>query len=135
MSDEEKILEPEKTREEYFYVNKKCTYKFLGTVLATFIGALLALYVFAALHKPPVPPAGIQMRPPCPCAMKMFERGQRFDRMYPPKKEFKHRRDFKFHKQFRGHGEFGKKDIQPFVPTGTDKIKLPPQENNAPIKK
>ena len=100
MAEENNTVPEEKSREKYFYVSKEWTYKFLSTVAASFIGALLALAVFTALHKPPVPPVGPQMRPNRPCPCRIMDRGKRPDRMMPP------RGAFKYHKHTRRHGEF-----------------------------
>lgn len=100
MSEERIENENEKTREKYFYVSKECTYKFFGTVAASFIGALLALAVFSALHKPPMPPMGPQFMPNRPCPCRIMDEGRR------PGKVFLHKGKFRHHKDFRKHGEF-----------------------------
>lgn len=94
---EEKIEiqnENEKPREKYFYLDKKETCRFLTTLGASFLGALLALYVFSALHKPPMPPMGFRMMKHRPCPMKFMDR------------EFRHNEGFKIHREFKGpHGQ------------------------------
>ena len=59
--------------------------KFLTTALGTFVGVFCALSLFAAMHKPPMPPCpfgyGKMMRPPMHCH---------------------HHHHFNHHKKFRG---------------------------------
>lgn len=101
MSNEEIKNENEKSREKYFYLDKKETCRFLCTVLATFVGAYLALCVFAALHRPPMPPfARHMMHRPCP--MKFMHRGFKHNRILLPPKEFKGPR----RSHFEGYWEF-----------------------------
>ncbi|MBR6098325.1 hypothetical protein IKP85_01100 [bacterium] len=129
MTEERIENENEKSREKYFYVSKECTYKFLGTVVASFIGALLALAVFTALHKPPVPPAGPQMRPDIPCPCRIMDRGGRPDRVFPPRGEFRHHKHFRGGEFQRGYGFRGHKGFR-----GCPKGKLmppPPQKFEA----
>ena len=77
--------------------------KFLTTALGTFVGVFCALSLFAAMHKPPMPPCpfgyGKMMRPPMHC----------------------HHHNFNHHKKFRGecpHKNFVKDEIAP------DKLKI-----------
>ena len=100
MTDEEIKNENGKSREKYFYLDKKETCRFLCTVGATFIGAYLALCVFAALHRPPMPPVFRPMMPR-PCPMKFMDRGFRPDRMFPP-----HFLRGPRHSHFEGYWEF-----------------------------
>ena len=102
MTNEEIKNENEKTREKYFYLDKKEVFRFLSVVGASFIGALLALCVFTALHKPPMPPMGHRLMPPRPCPMKFMHRGFKFDRMLLPPKELRDPRG----SHFEGYWEF-----------------------------
>ena len=84
MTEENKIQNVE-TKE--CFCKSKSFRKFLITALGSFVGVFCALSLFAALHKPPVPP--------CPCVKMMmrppmhrmhhyqgyhrFEKGPRFD--------------------------------------------------------
>ena len=67
MTDENKILE---LREECF-CKSKWFKKFITISLGTFVGVFCGLSLFAALHKPPMPPCplgyGKVMRPPMHC--------------------------------------------------------------------
>ena len=59
--------------------------KFLITALGSFVGVFCALSLFAALHKPPVPPCPygkMMMRPPMHRMyhMNKFDKYQRFER-------------------------------------------------------
>lgn len=94
---EEKIVETEK-KECNCFCKSEGFRKFLVTALGTFVGVYMALALFSAIHKPPMP---------CPCQF-----------MHPAPMQtyghFKHHGDFKkpdkkFHKEFK---EF-KKDTQP----------------------
>ncbi len=109
MTEEEKI---EKPKEKYFYIEKEGVYKALWSIATTFIGASLALMLFAATHKPPVKPCGFSMPPqpaPYPCPL-MKERGPHhgYHKMMPPSKEF------------RGHQNVKKAD-RPISPQKIDK--------------
>ena len=73
MTDDEKKVVEEKTREKYFYIDKEKTYQILTNIATSFIGAGLAIAIFAATHKPPVPPCHLQFNHPMPCPMKMYE--------------------------------------------------------------
>jgi hypothetical protein len=63
MSEENKIEFVEKKE---CFCQSKWVRKFLVTAIGTFIGVFSALSLFAALHKPPVPPCHCprMMRPP-----------------------------------------------------------------------
>ena len=101
MTNEEIKNENEKSREKYFYLDKKETCRFLCTIGASFIGALLALCVFTALHKPPMPPFGYPMMHR-PCPMKFMHRGFKPDKMLLPPKELRGPRG----SHFEGYWEF-----------------------------
>jgi len=65
MTDENKTVEEEK---HTCLCRSKGFRKFLIVTGGTFVGVFLALSLFAALHKPPMPaPCPMQMMPPCPC--------------------------------------------------------------------
>lgn len=94
MTDENKIVE---TKEEKCLCQSKSFKKFLIVTGGTFVGVFLALSLFAALHKPPMPPMpmnpyafgpGPQMVRPCHCHHH-FDRGHRGD----------------FHKKFHRDGK------------------------------
>ena len=65
MTDENKIVEE---RHECLCQNKYFK-KFVIVSAGTFVGAFLALSLFAALHKPPMP---APMPMPCPCQQQMM---------------------------------------------------------------
>ncbi len=69
--------ENEHSREEYFHLKKDKTCKFLCTMLASFLGTLLALIICRAIHKPPMPPYGFIHNRPCPC--KLMEKAIKHD--------------------------------------------------------
>lgn len=80
MTDENKI----ETKEECkCFCQSKGFRKFVVIATGTFVGVFCALSLFAALHKPPMPPCpcGVQpmMRPPmaapCPCFQDRGPRG------------------------------------------------------------
>lgn len=74
MSDENKIVEEKHT----CLCQSKGFRKFLIVAGGTFVGAFLALSLFAALHKPPMPM-------PCPCGCQQMVRPcmhHHFDRGY-----------------------------------------------------
>ena len=129
MTDEEKITETEKTREKYFYIDKEKTYQALTGIAISFIGAGLALVVFAALHKPPVPPCHRGFNRPMPCTMRMMPEQGRPDKMLPPRGKFQGPREFRGHKDFR-KGKF-------FPPKNFDRVPapIPPVPENATPKK
>ena len=76
MTDENKIVEEKcdcLCKNKYFR-------KFVVVAAGTFVGAFLALSLFAALNKPPQP---MPMPMPCPCQQQMFRPDfgpQHFDR-------------------------------------------------------
>ena len=89
MSDEVKVTT--ETKEEHkCFCQSKGFRKFLVIALGTFVGVYSALCLFAALHKPPMPPQGFEYGagapvPPaiqCPCRhhMKHFDKAFRGDR-------------------------------------------------------
>ena len=107
----------EKSKEKYFYIDKERTREVLTGIVTSFIGAGLALALFAAVHKPPIPPCPMmQFNHPMPCPMKMLpqDRGRlhknipwerhfrEFDgqrrpdkfqgKIFPPKGDFEFRR-------------------------------------------
>ena len=93
---EEKIEVTEKSKEKYFYVDKEKTYSVLTQIATAFIGAGLALIVFGALHKPPMPPCHQCFKKPMPCPMQMIDRKG-------PRGVYNHRGDnFRRHQDFRG---------------------------------
>ena len=63
--------------------------KFLTTALGTFVGVFCALSLFAAMHKPPMPPCafgyGKMMRPPMHCHHHHFNHYKKFRGEYPHK--------------------------------------------------
>lgn len=73
--------------------------KFLTKALAVFVGVYCALSLFAALHKPPMPPCpygfGAKMKP-CHCKMHHFHKF--------------HKHNGEFHKKFE-KGGFEKREI------------------------
>ena len=102
MTDEEKILKEEKTREKYFYVDKERTYQVLTGIVTSFIGAGLALVLFAALHKPPVPPCPMmQFNQPKPCPMKIFPQNIPH-KMFPDGGKFRNFGEHRIPREFNG---------------------------------
>lgn len=91
MSDEIKIEEEKKCD---CICHSKGFRKFLTVAAGTFVGVYLALSLFAAIHKPPMP---VPMQAPCPCQQMMFRHHfgpQHFDREFRGdfhKKMIKHR--------------------------------------------
>ena len=88
MSDEVKITNETKEENKCFCQSKGFR-KFLVIALGTFVGVYAALCLFAALHRPPMPPKafgyGAPMPPAiqCPCRhhhMHHFDKAQRGDR-------------------------------------------------------
>ena len=63
--------EENKVEKRECFCQSKWFRKFLTTALGTFVGVFCALSLFAALHKPPMPPCpfgyGKMMRPPMHC--------------------------------------------------------------------
>ena len=63
--------EENKVEKRECFCQSKWFRKFLTTALGTFVGVFCALSLFAALHKPPMPPCpfgyGRMMRPPMHC--------------------------------------------------------------------
>ena len=99
MAEEVKIEAKEKN--EKCCNRKKCICKFFGTILASFIGALLALYTFMALNKPPMPPMGHHFNHQRPHANQMMDKHKpayhiqnKGDKQIPPeaRKAFKNNR-------------------------------------------
>ena len=86
MTDENKVVEE---RHECLCQNKYFK-KFVIVSAGTFVGAFLALSLFAALHKPPMP---APMPMPCPCQQQMM----RHD--FAPRHVDRADRD-EFHKKF-----------------------------------
>ena len=64
MAEEEKIQVQVPDKKRYFYWERRDVYRVLLSVATSFIGALLALMVFAAFHKPPVMPGKFPPPPP-----------------------------------------------------------------------
>ena len=95
MTEENKIIE---VKNECF-CQSKWFRKFLVTATGTFVGVFCALSLFAALHKPPVPPCpfgyGKMMRPPVHCYHHMKRHGHGEFKKFE-KRDFKkiERRDF-----------------------------------------
>ena len=125
MTNEEIKNENEKSREKYFYLDKKEVCRFLCTVGASFIGALLALCVFTALHKPPMPPMGHRLMPPRPCPMKLMDKGFKPDRMLLPPKELRGPRG----SHFEGYWEFSTPQ-EKMAPTPNAKFDIKPPSPN-----
>lgn len=81
MTDENKVVV--ETKE--CFCQSKWFKKFLVKALAVFVGTYCALSLFAALHRPPMPPCPygkMMMRPPIQKMhhMKKFDKPQKFDR-------------------------------------------------------
>lgn len=106
MTDENKIVEE---RHECLCQNKYFK-KFVVISAGTFVGAFLALSLFAALNKPPMPPVP-QMPMPCPCQQMMRPDfgPQHFDKGYQG--------DFhkKFDKKYHGDKKLPPKNDRPEV--------------------
>lgn len=69
--------------------------KFLVVATGSFVGVFLALSLFAALHRPPMP-----MLAPCPCNCQggyhtIMKHHPRFDRDFCPKKDDFHKKMMK----------------------------------------
>lgn len=98
MSEEEKI-------ETKCFCQSKGFRKFLVTALGTFVGVYAALSLFAAIHKPPMPPCpmGYRMMPPiaAPCPYHQYKH---FDKKFIGERK-------NFHKDFNGQ-----KSPSPFNP-------------------
>ena len=79
MTEENKIVE---VKNECF-CQTKWFKRFLITATGTFVGAFCALSLFAALHKPPMPPCPFgpraMMRPPVHCHHHHFKKHDRMD--------------------------------------------------------
>ncbi len=98
MTEENKIAE-----EKTCFCQSKGFRKFLIIACGTFVGVYVALSLFAAIHKPPMPmSAPAPMGGPCPCAGQMakpfgpppaqhFDKADRGDRVDLPKKMDKQR--------------------------------------------
>lgn len=88
MTDENKIVE---VKHECFCQSKDFR-KFLVTALGTFVGVFCALSLFAALHKPPMPPCpfhhGRMMRPP-------IQSYHHFEKYRGPRADFNHKKIMK----------------------------------------
>ena len=118
----------EKSKEKYFYIDKERTREVLTGIATSFIGAGLALALFAALHKPPVPPCPMmQFNQPMPCPMKMLpqDRG-RLHKNIPWKGHFRGL------DEQRRHGEFQDKK---FPPRGNFDFRRPEGLNEPPVQK
>ena len=131
MTEEEKIVETEKSREKYFYVDKERTKDVLTNIATAFIGTSLALFLFGAFHKPPTPPCRMGFDRPMPCPCKMMHR--------------KHFQDFQNpHEHFRGHHKhfknfeqenFRKDNINPPLDKLNPENKRPPMPKaNYPVR-
>ncbi len=127
MTEEEKIVEQEKSRDKYFYIDKEKTCQVLTGIATSFIGASIAILLFTGTHKPPCSDAPQMMAPPCHCKM-MRHKGPH-GKFMPPRGEFKGPG-----KDFRGHGEFkGKHFPQKGEFNRPDRPPVPPAEK--PVKK
>ena len=124
MTDEEKILTEEKLREKYFYVDKERTYQVLTGITTSFIGAGLALILFAVLYKPSVPPCPImKFHESRPCPIKMLPQN-RPHRIIPGGRHF------------RGHGgpeKFGRFHRERYMPEGNFEFRRPDDKINRPV--
>lgn len=96
---EEKTTEITKETECKCFCKSEGFRNFVVTALGTFAGVYMALSLFGAIHKPPMPCPCHFMRPP------MMMHGQ-----------FKHNKDFKkFHKEFKGEINEGNKVKTPDI--------------------
>ena len=109
MTDENKTIEVKKEcfcQSEWFK-------KFLTKTLAVFVGTFSALSLFAALHKPPMPPCPYghraMMKPPIHCHHHHFKR-----------QDFK-RGDFHKKMEHRDFDRFEKRDFRDNIPTKADR--------------
>ena len=91
---EENRIENVEVRQECF-CQSKWFKKFLTKTLAVFIGTFAALSLFAALHKPPMPPCpfakGPMMRPAMHCHHHHFHGQKEFRKDFHYKKIMKDR--------------------------------------------
>ena len=99
---EEKTTETIKETECKCFCRSEGFRNFLITALGTFVGAYMALSLFTAIHKPPIP-----------CHRFMFP-------MMQMQEQYNHHRDFrridrKFHKEFKGEMKEGKKIQAPDI--------------------
>ena len=91
MTDENKIIE---TKQECF-CQSKWFKKFLTVTVGTFVGAFCALSLFAALHKPPMPPCPFPQGPMMrPCHCKMHHQFNKFEKRHY--KDFQHKMNKNF---------------------------------------
>lgn len=101
---EKEQIEITETERRNIYIQKRDVYRALLSVATSFIGALLALAVFAGLNKPPVAPG--QYPPPCPpCERMNFDMHRGAPDMLPPLRgEFhgKPQKEFKGHRPDKG---------------------------------
>lgn len=117
MTGEEKLI----PKKRYFCFKKREVYRVLLSITTSFIGALLALAVFAAVHKPPRMPGAF---PPPP----QFERvdihiHKGGPDMRPPMRDFRgdKRGELKMHKHHKGamlppDAQRGKRHVNPPAP-------------------
>ena len=97
MTDENKeVNEMENQRENReCFCQSKWFRKFLVTTAGTFVGVFCALSLFAALHKPPMPPCafgyGKMMRPAMHCNHHHFNHHKKFRGECSHKKMMQHR--------------------------------------------
>ncbi|MBR2069084.1 MAG: hypothetical protein IJ877_04895 [Candidatus Gastranaerophilales bacterium] len=90
---EEKIIEEKECK---CFCKSEGFRNFLVTALGTFVGVYMALSLFGAIHKPPMP---------CHCMMKHHHQIEG---------HYKHHKDFKkFNKEFKGDTEQGGKPVLP----------------------
>jgi len=100
---EEKTTEIIKETECKCFCKSEGFRNFLITALGTFAGVYMALSLFSAIHKPPMP---------CPCHF--------MNPMVQTQGHFRHHRDFhkmdkKFHKDFKGEMNEGNKVKTPDI--------------------
>lgn len=124
MTEEKQV---EITEKQNIYIQKRDVYRALLSVATSFIGALLALAVFAGLNKPPVAP-GQYPPPPPPCERMNFDMHRGAPDMLPP-----HIGEFhgKPQKEFRGH----RPDKGAMMPPPPEGARPQFDKNNPPISK
>lgn len=121
----------ENTETKYFYIEKENVYKALCGIGTSFIGASLALLLFAAVHKPPIQPCPDRGMPPiqhvgrpcpCPCHMK-HHRG-----MHSENPQFRNKNVNYEHKKIKTErNDFPKKHMKQ-VRTENKDLKTPPAQ-------
>ena len=81
----------EETKEPWYTIKSECFKKFLTVSAGTFVGVFLALSLYGAVNKPPIPD----------CAFKKPMMHHEFQ--MPPHHQFKHCDDRHFHHKFKHH--------------------------------